>query len=459
VNAKHVHFVGIGGIGLSAIARVLLARGVRVSGSDPAITPITEALTGAGAQIYQAHTAENISSDTDLVVITSAVGGDNPEVEAARARSIRVIKRRELLGELAEGYRTIAIAGSHGKTTTTALIGLMLADAGLDPTVIVGGIVPEFGSNARTGDGEYLVIEADEYDHAFLGLRPDIAVITNIDFDHPDIFPTRKDYRQAFADFAGRVRAEGTLIVCGDDDGASALATGLERMVVRYGIAEFNDWRAVGVRANAGAGNEFQVLKLGEGYGEVRTRIPGRHNVLNALGALAAAHHAGVAFGSARATLERFGGVQRRFQVRGHSRGVTMVDDYAHHPSEIRATLAAARERFGERELWAVFQPHTFSRTRALLDEFAHAFDAADHAIITEVYAAREHESLGVSGNDIVARMMHRDARFIPTLDEVVVFLSMQVAPGSVVISLGAGDVNQVGPRLAEIKNGERARS
>ncbi len=456
MNTRHVHLVGIGGIGLSAIARVLLARGVRVSGSDLAATPITEALSRAGVQVYQDHRVENVSADTDLVVITSAVGGDNPEVAAAQARGVRVVKRREFLGELTEGYRTIAIAGSHGKTTTTAIIGLMLAEAGLDPTVIVGGIVPAFGSNARTGAGEYFVIEADEYDNAFLGLEPYIAVITNVDFDHPDIFPTHSDYRLAFARLIRRTRADGTVVVCGDDEGARSLAAS-KSTVVKYGLEKFNDWRAEQVRTNSDGGSDFQVSKLGQVLGEVRTRIPGRHNVLNALGALAAADRAGVAFKSAGAALDRYGGVGRRFDVRGEFGGVVIVDDYAHHPSEIRATLAAARERFGHRELWAVFQPHTFSRTRALLDDFALAFGEADHVIITQVYAAREHDSLGISGNDIVVRMEHRDARFIPTLDEVVLFLAKRITPGNVVITLGAGDVYQVGQRLAEIRNGERA--
>lgn len=456
MNVRHVHFVGIGGIGLSAIARVLVTRGVRVTGSDPVSTPITEGLTRVGVQVYREHRADNVSADTDLVIITSAVGGDNPEVVAAQARGIRVVKRRELLGELTEGYLTIGVAGSHGKTTTTALIGLMLAEAGLDPTVIVGGVVPEFGGNARTGGGDYFVIEADEYDYAFLGLKPYIAVITNVDFDHPDIFPTRADYRQAFAEFVQRAQSDGTVVICGDDEGASLLGA-KSPQTVKYGLAEFNDWRAEQVRANSNGGSDFRVFKSGQELGEARTRIPGRHNVLNSLGALASADRAGVAFGSARAALERFGGVGRRFDVLGEYEGVVIVDDYAHHPSEIRATLAAARERFDKRELWAVFQPHTFSRTRALLDEFALAFGEADHALITEVYGARERQDLGVSGKDIVLRMEHIDARFIPTLEQVVDFLSKRITPGSVVITLGAGDIYQVGLRLAEIRNGERA--
>jgi UDP-N-acetylmuramate--alanine ligase len=317
--------------------------------------------------------------------------------------------------------------------------------------VVVGGIVPEFGSNARAGSGEYFVIEADEYDFAFLGLNPNIAVVTNVDYDHPDLFLTRADYRQAFVEFARRLHDDGTLIVCGDDGGARVVAASAKAPAVTYGFEESNNWRAVGTRPNSAGGNDFQVLGSGQVLGEISTRIPGRHNVANALGALAAADAAGVPIASAIQTLARFGGVARRFQVCGEWKGVVIVDDYAHHPSEIRATLAAARERFGEREVWAVFQPHTFSRTRAFLDEFGRAFDGADHVIITEVYAARERTSLGISGSDILARMKHRDARFIPTLDEVVSYLAERLRPGNVVITLGAGDVNRLVFRLAEM--------
>ncbi len=458
-NAKHIHLVGIGGIGLSAIARVLSARGYRVSGSDPAASAITEALSREGAQVFTKHRAENVGADTDLVVITSAVSGENPEVRAALARGIPVVKRREFLGELTAGYRTLAVAGSHGKTTTTALVGLMLAEAGLDPTVIVGGIVPEFGSNARTGQGAYFVIEADEYDHAFFGLQPYLCLITNVDYDHPDIFPTRADYEQAFVELTRRVRADGILLVCGEDAGANAVAARATVQVVRYGLIPADDWRATGVCANDWGGSDFQVVKSGQSLGELKTRIPGRHNVLNALGATAASQTAGASFESVRAALEQYRGTGRRFEVRGEAGGVTVVDDYAHHPSEIRATLAAARERFGERKLWAVFQPHTYTRTRALLDEFAMAFDAADYVVITEIYAAREHDNLGLSGMDLLARMKHRDARFIATLDGVVDYLERRVAPGAVVITLGAGDVYRAGERLLQVRNVERTES
>ncbi len=458
-NASHIHLVGIGGIGLSAIARVLLGRGYRVSGSDQAPTAITEALAREGATIYSGQRAENVSADTALVVFTSAASADNPEVAAAQARGIRVVKRREFLGELTAGYKTIAVAGSHGKTTTTALIALLLIDAGFDPTVIVGGIVPEFGANARAGKGKYFVIEADEYDYAFLGLSPHIAVITNVDYDHPDIFRTRGEYQNAFLEFAKQVIPDGTVIVCGDDADANAVSEFITARAVRYGLGAANDWRAVGIQPNAQGGSDFDAMKGNRSLVKIRTRIPGQHNVLNALAALATAEQVGVPIDSTRATLEKFRGASRRFELRGETDGVAIVDDYAHHPAEIRATLAAARERFDGRELWAIFQPHTFSRTRALLDEFVGAFDDADHVIVTEIYASRERDDLGVSGRDIVERMRYRDARFIPTLDEAIEFLGREVKPGAVVLTLGAGDVNRVGEALIGLFNGDSSRT
>jgi UDP-N-acetylmuramate--alanine ligase len=449
-NAKHIHLIGIGGIGLSAIARILLARGYRVSGSDPAPSRLTDELVSAGAPIFSQHRAENLG-DTDLVIVTSAASATNPELRAAEERGIPVVKRREFLKELTAGYRTIAVAGSHGKTTTTALIGLMLADAGLDPTMIVGGIVPELESNARAGQGEYFAIEADEYDYAFSGLEPYIAVVTNVDYDHPDLFPTREKYQGAFAEFMRAVRGDGTLFVCGDDAGAIAtvaLASPTAR-VLKYGREDENDWRAVDVRTNEMGGSDFTILKMGHVVGRVQTRIPGAHNVLNTLAAVGVADHAGVSVDDARMTLAKFRGVGRRFELCGEFGGVTIVDDYAHHPTEIRATLAAARASYPHHELWAVFQPHTFTRTRALLDDFANAFDSADHVIVTEVYAAREHDSLGVSGHDIVKRMKHRDAHFIPTLDETVDYLLNELKPSAVLVTLGAGNVNEVGQRIA----------
>lgn len=459
MKSKSVHLIGIGGIGLSSIARVLLAQDVRVSGSDMAPSPITESLSKDGVKVYIGHRSENLGPGVDLVVVTSAAAAGNPEVEAAKSRGIRVVKRRDFLGELTEGYRTIAISGSHGKTTTTALIGLMLADAGLDPVVVVGGIVPEFGGNTRTGKGSFFVIEADEYDYAFLGLRPYIGIVTNVDYDHPDLFASREDYQATFGEFASRVQSDGLLILCGDDKGALALAARSSAPSVTYGLSASDDWRGDDLKPRTDGGTDFRLLNSGMTVADMSIRLPGRHNVANAIGALAASNCVGVSIESARSTLKRFAGVGRRFQVRGEWNRITLVDDYAHHPSEIRATLAAARERFGERELWAVFQPHTFTRTRALLGGFATAFEAADHVIVTEIYAAREHDTLGMSGRDIVDIMKHRDARFIPTLEQAKNFVLDNVQPGGVLITLGAGDVNKLVTGLAETSDGDRPSS
>ncbi|MEW5721180.1 MAG: UDP-N-acetylmuramate--L-alanine ligase, partial [Chloroflexota bacterium] len=351
--------------------------------------------------------------------------------------------------ELTAGKRTIAVAGTHGKTTTTAMIAAILANAGLDPEVIVGGIVPEVGGNARAGHGEYFVIEADEYDRAFLGLRPAIAVVTSIEMDHPDIYRDVDDVTRAFREFMRLAPREGAVIGCGDAETVSRELRGIrETRVVRYGFNADNDWRASDVVPNARGGSDFVAWRGAEEIRDWGLGIPGTHNVLNALAAIAVADTVGVDLASVRATLRNFRGAARRFEIKGEFRGVTVVDDYAHHPTEIRATLAAARTRFPQRNIWAVFQPHTFTRTLALLDEFANAFVDADHVIVTEIYAARERASRGVSGAQVVNRMKHPDARFIASLDATTEFLLAHLDPGDILITLGAGDVNHVGERV-----------
>lgn len=451
-NTQHairsIHIIGIGGIGLSAIARVLLARGVRVSGSDQAASPITDELARLGATIHIGHRAENVG-EAEMVLVTSAVSADNPEIIEATRRGLRIVKRTEFLRDLTRGKKTIAIAGTHGKTTTTAMIATILVNAGRDPDVIVGGIVPELGGNARAGQGDYFVIEADEYDHAFLGLFPYIAIVTSIEMDHPDMFHDVDDVARAFREFMQQTTTDGVVIGCGDSVRVAAELQHLARRTVRYGLGAANEWRVRAITPNARGGSDFVVWRGGKEIGDWRLEVPGEHNVLNALAAIATADALGIDLEIARNTLATFRGVSRRFEIRGEFRGVTIVDDYAHHPTEIRATLAAARARFPRRTLWAVFQPHTFSRTRALVDEFARAFEDADHVIVTEIYAAREHESYGVSGADIVARMTHCDARFIATLEETSRFVSERLQVGDVLITLGAGDVNRVGEIVA----------
>ncbi len=447
---RRIHLVGIGGIGLSGIARILIARGVEVSGSDLRASVLTDELARLGAKIFIGHHAENVGN-VDLVLITSAAHDDNPEIIEARRRGIRVERRYDFFPQLTVGKQTIAVAGTHGKTTTTGMIATILANAGLDPDAIVGGMVPEWNSNACAGDGEYFVIEADEYDRAFLGLRPNIAVVTSIELDHPDIYRDVNEVARAFQQFLAQVPDDGLIIGWGDAPRIVALLRS-DVATVRYGLDAGNDWRATHLEPNGRGGTNFVVWRGDVRVGELELSIPGSHNVLNALAAMGVAHHVGVQWNVTRDTLKNFRGIARRFEVKGTFGGVTIIDDYAHHPTEVRATLAAARARYAQRTIWAVFQPHTYSRTRALLKEFAESFAEADHVIVTAIYAARETNDSGMSSAQIVAQMKHRDVRWIDRLDVCAEFLSSRLRPGDVLITLGAGDVNRVGEWIAQMR-------
>lgn len=417
-----------------------------MTGSDQAVSPYSKALEDAGVPVRYGHRAENVAG-ADLVVVSSAVAEDNLEIVAARKLGIPVQRRNVFLGELTADSKTIAVAGTHGKTTTSGLIAWLLDQAGLSPTFIVGGLLEDFGSNARAGTGPHFVIEADEYDRAFLALRPSVAVVTNVEHDHPDCYPTPQDFQAAFREFADRV--QDLLVVCLDDPGAGMLApSGVARLT--YGLGEQADWRAEEIRLNAAGGSDFLVLRRGELLGLVRTRLPGVHNVLNALASMAVADNLGLAFADTRRALTEFHGAGRRFEVLGEAAGVWVIDDYAHHPSEIRATLAAARQRYSQSEVWAVFQPHTYSRTRALLEGFAQAFKDADHVVVTEIFASREPPDPTLSGRHLAERMAHRDVHFIPELPEAARYLQEHVQPPAVVVTLSAGDGNEVGRLLLE---------
>jgi len=441
-----VHLVGIGGTGLSAIARVLLERGDEVSGSDQAVSPYAQALERAGVRVHYGHRPENVAG-ADLVIVSSAVPDSNPEVTAARRAGIRVARRAEFLGELTAGCQTIAVAGTHGKTTTTGLIAWLLDQAGLSPSFIVGGMLKDFGTNARAGNGPHFVIEADEYDRTFLGLQPAIGVVTNVEHDHPDCYPTFVEFRAAFQAFAERVTDQ--LLVCLENEGAASLQP-ISATRLTYGFRSEADWRAEEVRPNAAGGSDFLVSRRGELLGLVRTRLPGEHNVLNAVAALAVVDCVGVPFAEARRAITEFHGVGRRFEIVGEVSGIWVVDDYAHHPTEIRATLAAARTRFPEAQVWAVFQPHTFSRTRALLADFARAFGDADHVIVTDIFASRESPDPNVSAQRLVEQMVHQDVRFIPDLAEAARTLQERVQAPAVVVTLSAGDGHRVGELLLQ---------
>jgi UDP-N-acetylmuramate--alanine ligase len=460
VHGKRVHFIGIGGAGLSAIARVLLEQGAEVSGSDRELSPVAEALARDGARVFAGHEAGHVAG-ADLVVVSSAVPDSNVEVQAAREAGIPVLKRPEFLGQMMDGRLGVAVAGTHGKTTTTALIASILLEAGRDPTFIVGGVIATLETNARAGGSDLFVVEADEYDRTFLSLKPTVAVVTNVEHDHPDCYPTFADFRAAFEQFAALVPREGLLAVCWDDPTARQLGEQRRSAGTRvtfFGLGPGAEWRAEEIRPNFAGGTDFLATHEGQVLGLVRLRLPGAHNASNAMAALVVTDFLDVPFRVARATLTDFRGVGRRFEIKGEVGGVIVVDDYAHHPTEIRATLQAARERFPQRALWAVWQPHTFSRTKTLLAEFAQAFGVADHVVVLPIYASRETNTLGVRSADVIAAMKHPDARSAASLDEALVWLGTEVRPGDVVLTLGAGDGYRVGEWLVEVlRNGNKA--
>jgi UDP-N-acetylmuramate--alanine ligase len=418
-----------------------MERGEQVSGSDLAMTPFAESLAESGVPITIGHQAEAVVG-AELVLASSAVPETNVELEAAIASGIPVLRRPAFLSELVEGFRTVAISGTHGKTTTTAMIAWILDRAGLQPSFIVGGISMDLGTNSRHGSGDHFIIEADEYDRAFLSLHPAIAVLTNVEHDHPDDFPSFEAYKDAFETFISGVQE--TLIVNADDSVAMEMPShDLTR--VTFGLSKSADWRAVDIRSNDAGGMDFVAVRGDRTTALVRLRLPGEHNVRNALGALAAVTALKVDFATARGALADFHGVERRFEVLGEVQGVTVVDDYAHHPSEIRATLAAARQRYGTAEIWAVFQPHTYSRTAALFDQLVESFTEADHVIVTDIYAAREDPQPGVSGGELSEEIIGSDVRYVPELDEVAKELLTSVKPNSVILTLSAGDANRIG--------------
>ncbi|HEV2860247.1 MAG TPA: UDP-N-acetylmuramate--L-alanine ligase [Pyrinomonadaceae bacterium] len=451
-RVQHVHFVGIGGIGMSGIAEVLLNMGFRVSGSDLRRSDATARLEAMGAAVYEGHAAENVR-DTHVVVRSTAVRDDNPEVIEARRRSIPVIPRAEMLGELMRlKPHTVAVAGSHGKTTTTSMIANVLAQ--LDPTVVVGGVVGAMGSNARLGKSDLMVVEADESDRSFLMLSPTFAVVTNIDREHMDHYADMTDVRKCFADFVNKVPFYGASVLCLDDPHVQAVIPEVVRRRVTYGLSAQADIAAREVRYDKQFGSTFQVRRLGEPVGEVSLHVPGLHNIYNALAAIAIGLELEVPFETIAKGLAEFTGVNRRFQYKGEVGGVLVVDDYGHHPTEIRATLVAAKLGSAGRRMVVLFQPHRYSRTADLLDEFARSFNNADVLMITDIYAASEDPIPGISAESLVEavhRYGHKDARYVGSVDEAVRALMEEVRPGDMVITLGAGNVYRVGEQLPEL--------
>ncbi|HEX8538355.1 MAG TPA: UDP-N-acetylmuramate--L-alanine ligase [Cystobacter sp.] len=450
-HAAHVHFVGIGGIGMSGIAEVLLNQGYRVSGSDLKASDLTRRLERLGATIFEGHRAENLVH-ADVVVISSAVRKDNPEVVTARQRKIPVIPRAEMLAELMRLKYAVAVAGSHGKTTTTSMVATVLSAAGLDPTAVVGGKVNVLDSNARLGQSELMVVEADESDGSFLHLHPSISIVTNIDPEHMDHYGTLDKLKDAFTAFCNRVPFYGLNVLCLDNPNVQSLLPRLEKRFVTYGSSHMADYRLEGVRLE-GFSTRFEAFRRDEPLGEFRVRMVGAHNALNALAVIAAAEEMDVPLDVVRDALAEFGGVQRRFTVRGEVAGVTIVDDYGHHPTEVQATLAGARRAFGRR-LVVAFQPHRYTRTHDLFTEFATSFNDADVLFVSSVYAAGEEPIPGATADALVDAIQahgHRDVTLVEKRTELARALLPRLREGDLVLTLGAGDITQVGPELAEL--------
>jgi UDP-N-acetylmuramate--alanine ligase len=457
---RHIHLIGIGGSGLSAIARILLENGYTVSGSDRADTPLTRELNTAGVKVYIGHDACNIQG-ADLILRSSAVNNQNPEVAAALAAGIPVMKRSDFLPILMAQKTCIAIAGTHGKTTTTAMAAWTLNQLGADPSYIIGGVSKNLNGNAHAGKGSIFVIEADEYDRMFLGLQPEIAVITFMEHDHPDCYPTPQIYRDAFATFVSQIKPGGVLLVCADQSATAALADALPSGCrgLTYGRNEQADYHLTQIEQNSSGGMTFKAVfrPTGEELPVVALQVPGEHNVRNALAVLAIVHQQGLLLSRASKALAEFTGTGRRFDLRGEADGVIVIDDYAHHPTEIKTTLAAARSRYPQKRIWAVWQPHTYSRTQSLLNAFASSFDDADKVIVSEVYAAREKDP-GFSSRQVVEEMNHPGKVFIPELEGISDYLKDALQPGDVLLVLSAGDADQISVQvLIGLKDREAA--
>jgi len=463
-RTRHVHFVGIGGIGMSGIAELLVNLGYRVSGSDAKRSEITDRLASLGVTVSAGHDARQVG-EADVVVVSSAIAADNPEVVDARARHIPVIPRAEMLAELMRLRVGIAIAGAHGKTTTTSMVALMLERVGLDPTAVIGGRLSAFGSNARLGQGQYMVVEADESDRSFLRLTPTIAVVTNIDREHMDAYGSFDRLVDAFEAFADRVPFYGAVIACVDDAPVRSLVPRLTRRTVTYGFAEDADVRGLDPVTDGRSGQchvRYRVPGLpgGDGEGELRLAVPGRHNLQNALAAIAVGLEIGQPFDRTSPALAEFRGAERRYQVRGVERGVTVIDDYGHHPTEIAAVLRAARDGRPARVI-AVFQPHRYSRTRDLLDDFGPALALADVVVLTDIYPAGEAPIPGVTIDRLAeaVRTRAKVVEVVERLENVPAAVARLAKPGDLVVTLGAGSIGSVPDRLLKALRGAEVAS
>ena len=450
---EHIHFIGIGGTGLSAIATVLLEQGYTVSGSDLTESNLFEAVQKAGGTVTLGHMAENISG-ADLVVRSSAIPENNVEVQAALEAKIPVLKRSEFMGRMMADKEVLAVAGSHGKTTTTSMLVWILSSLGMDPSFIVGGVVRNLGTNARSGQGKQFVIEADEYDYMFWGLNPDRAVITNVEHDHPDIFPTSQSFDEAFEGFVKNLKPDGSLVLCGDDPGALRLKKLLsaDQKLVIYGSSGNElDYSVENLRVNHNAGTDFEIRVKASGQEStlpVSIQIPGEHNVLNALAAFVVADGLGLDRQEIARVLGEFQGSERRFDIRGEYQGVLIVDDYAHHPTEIMKTLQAARDAYPTRRIWAVWQPHTYSRTITLFDKFCGSFEKADRVVVLDVYPARESKPEGFRISDLVSSIKHDRVQHVPGIEQAVELLKVELQPADLLLVFTAGDAIEINQQI-----------
>jgi UDP-N-acetylmuramate--alanine ligase len=444
------HFVGIGGIGLSGAAKCLLARGWTVTGSDLKPGGLTESLQAMGVKVHAGHAPGNLPEGCTLVVRSAAIPDSNPEIVEAVARRVEIIKYAQLLGRLMQERTGIAIAGCHGKTTTTAMISYILSRAGFEPSFVVGGVIPQLGSNAVPGKGKYFVAEACEFDRSFLNLAPQCAVITNIEEDHLDYYKDLAEIVAAFREFAGKVSDKGLLIGSLDNEHTAKIVKEMKGRGETFSTVNEADWRAKNIAVKDGKWT-FEVEKYGKSIGDFQLAVAGQHNVANALAAMAAATWAGVGREIVQLALSEFVGAARRFQLLGERAGTVVIDDYGHHPTEIKATLKAAKERYPDRKIWCVFQPHQHSRTRFFMKEFAKSFADAHLVLLPEIYAARDKDEDKKTSSAELAKLLDENGKaalFLPTFDEVLKFLKEKAAPDVVVVTMGAGNVDEVARRF-----------
>lgn len=449
-DLKHIHFIGIGGINMSSLAELSLKKNIKVSGSDAKQSDLTDELSDKGAIIYIGQRAENITDDVDLVVYTAAISEENPELKSARELGKECMSRADYLGLLMKNYKTaVCVSGTHGKTTTTSLISQVLLDTESDPTIMVGGILPSIGGNTRIGDSDTLLTEACEYTNSFLSFFPTVEVILNVQADHLDFFKDLDDIRHSFMLYTRLLPENGTLVINGEIDNLSYFTDGLKCPYVTFGLDKKFDFSADNIGNNDRACEEFDLYYKGEFVSKVSLNICGRHNVYNALAAIAAAKALNIPFEKAIASVEAFTGVDRRFELKGEFNGCTVIDDYAHHPDEINATISAALN-YPHKKLYITFQPHTYTRTKAFLNEFADALARADVVVLTDIFAAREVNTIGISSEDIQKLILGKgtDCYYFNDFEGAEKYLSENCAQGDLLITMGAGNVNIIGERL-----------